>query len=38
VKEEVEEAENDDDTKPVGKGNEEVRLMVAIVESPFEYM
>lgn len=38
-REEVEEAEDDDDTEePVGKGNEEVRLMVAIVESPFEYM
>jgi hypothetical protein len=38
VREEVEEAEEGDDTKPVGEGNEEVRLMVAIVESTFEYM
>jgi hypothetical protein len=38
VREEVEEAEDDDDTELVGKGNEEVRLMVAIVESPFEYI
>jgi hypothetical protein len=37
-REKVEEAEDDDDTEPVGEGNEEVRLMVAIVESPFEYM
>lgn len=38
-REEVEETEDDDDMEElVGKGNEEVRLMVAIVESPFEYM
>ena len=38
VREEVEEAEADDDMELVGEGNEEVRLMVAIVESPFEYI
>jgi len=38
VREEVEEAEGDDDMELVGEGNEEVRLMVAIVESPFEYI
>jgi hypothetical protein len=38
VREEVEEAEDDDDTELVGKGNEEVRLMVAIVDIPFEYI
>jgi len=40
AREEVEEAEaeDDDDMELVGEGNEEVRLMVAIVESPFEYI
>jgi hypothetical protein len=38
VMEEIAEEDVNDDMEPVGKDNEEVRLMIAIVESPFEYM
>ena len=42
VREDVEKAEGEEEDgdieEPVVKGNEEVRLIVAIVEGPFEYM